>query len=213
MAAANSMVMTCLLVEILDADAGPEEATVPEADTARPGFLPWARRVVRLRPGWCGWIAGTGPVDRLGDLTGRASSAKGPVTRTVTDHDLVLVVDFGAQYAQLIARRVREARVYSEIVPHTMPVAEMLAQRPEGDHPVRRSLVGLRARCPRTSTRRSSTAGVPVFGMCYGFQAMALRPRRRGRTHRPLGVRPHARRGHRRRHAARRRAPPSTGCG
>ena len=129
----------------------------------------------------------------------------------MTDHDLVLVVDFGAQYAQLIARRVREARVYSEIVPHTMPVAEMLAKRPEGDHPVRRPVVGLRAGRPAAGRRRCSTAGVPVFGICYGFQAMALalggevartglsrvRPDRRSRSPTPAPCSPGCPREHR----------------
>jgi len=85
--------------------------------------------------------------------------------------DTVLVVDFGAQYAQLIARRVRECHVYSEIVPSTMPVAEMLAKRPkaiilsggpssvyaDGAPPAPDGLFG---------------AGVPVLGICYGFQLM-----------------------------------------
>lgn len=88
------------------------------------------------------------------------------------EHDLVLVVDFGAQYAQLIARRVREARVYSEIVPHTMPVAEMLARKPKAI---------ILSGGPSSVYSEGApgiddhvfTAGVPVFGMCYGFQLMA----------------------------------------
>ncbi len=84
----------------------------------------------------------------------------------------VLVVDFGAQYAQLIARRVREARVYSEIVPHSMPVAEMLAKQPAAiilsGGPASVYAPG----APQVDAALFS-AGVPVFGICYGFQAMA----------------------------------------
>ena len=83
----------------------------------------------------------------------------------------VLVVDFGAQYAQLIARRVRECHVYSEIVPATTSADEILARRPaavilsggpasvyaEGAPPAPAGLLD---------------AGVPVLGICYGFQLM-----------------------------------------
>ena len=84
----------------------------------------------------------------------------------------VLVVDFGAQYAQLIARRVREANAYSEIVPHTATVAEMLAR-----DPVAIVLSGgpssVYAEGAPSVDPALFAAGVPVFGICYGFQAMA----------------------------------------
>ena len=87
------------------------------------------------------------------------------------NHQPVLVVDFGAQYAQLIARRVREARIYSEVVPHTATIEEIKAKNPaaivlsggpssvyaDGAPALRPELLEL---------------GVPVFGICYGFQAM-----------------------------------------
>lgn len=84
----------------------------------------------------------------------------------------VLVVDFGAQYAQLIARRVREAHVYSEIVPHSMPVEQMLAKEP-----VAVILSGGPSSVYADGAPRLDPAllkaGVPVLGLCYGFQAMA----------------------------------------
>lgn len=88
------------------------------------------------------------------------------------DHDLVLVVDFGAQYAQLIARRVREARVYSEIVPHTMPVDEMLARNPKAIV-LSGGPSSVYAEGAPAIDGSLFTADVPVFGMCYGFQLMA----------------------------------------
>ena len=89
-----------------------------------------------------------------------------------TEHDLVLVVDFGAQYAQLIARRVREARVYSEIVPHTMPVAEMLLRNPRAIVLSGGPSSVYEPGAPQVGPEIFE-AGVPAFGMCYGFQAMA----------------------------------------
>ena len=84
----------------------------------------------------------------------------------------VLVVDFGAQYAQLIARRVREANVYSEIVPHTISAAEVSAKDPaaiilsggpssvyeDGSPKLDQDILEL---------------GVPILGICYGFQVLA----------------------------------------
>ena len=89
------------------------------------------------------------------------------VTRPSDDFDTVLVVDFGAQYAQLIARRVREAHVYSEIVPRDMPVTEMLARRPAGiifsGGPASVHVEGAPSIDPAVYA-----ADVPVLGICYG---------------------------------------------
>ncbi|WP_448232056.1 glutamine-hydrolyzing GMP synthase [Microbacterium lacticum] len=92
--------------------------------------------------------------------------------QTETAQRPVLVVDFGAQYAQLIARRVREAGVYSEIVPHTVTAAEV-----EAKNPVALILSG----GPSSVYEEGAPSldpgvlqlGVPTLGICYGFQVMA----------------------------------------
>jgi GMP synthase (glutamine-hydrolysing) len=91
---------------------------------------------------------------------------------TDTAQRSVLVVDFGAQYAQLIARRVREAGVFSELVPHSITAEEVAAKNPvaiilsggpssvyaEGAPDFDTSIFGLK---------------IPTLGICYGFQVMA----------------------------------------
>ncbi len=95
--------------------------------------------------------------------SGRAGAGRGPV----------LVVDYGAQYAQLIARRVREAQVYSEVVPHTTPVADMLRRDPAAIVLSGGPASVYAEDAPQVDTALFA-AGVPVFGICYGFQAMTV---------------------------------------
>src|SRR5688500_10782859 len=88
------------------------------------------------------------------------------------DERKVLVIDYGAQYAQLIARRVRECHVYSEIVPHDLSVEEIAARKPAGivlsGGPKSVHQAGAPAADPRLFD-----LGVPVLGICYGQQVMA----------------------------------------
>jgi GMP synthase (glutamine-hydrolysing) len=86
--------------------------------------------------------------------------------------ELVLILDFGSQYTQLIARRVREAGVFSEIVPGTTPAAEIVARRPSALILSGSPASGYRAEAPMPD------AGIyalkkPLLGICYGFQATA----------------------------------------
>jgi GMP synthase (glutamine-hydrolysing) len=90
----------------------------------------------------------------------------------VPDHRPVLVVDYGAQYAQLIARRVREAKVYSEIVPHTMSVERMLELKPAAIVLSGGPSSVYEPGAPQVDPELFDL-GVPVLGICYGFQAMA----------------------------------------
>ena len=89
-----------------------------------------------------------------------------------SQHDLVLVVDFGAQYAQLIARRVREAHVYSEIIGSDASVDEIIARRPAAIILSGGPSSVYADEAPQLDPALFE-AGIPVFGICYGFQAMA----------------------------------------
>src|SRR6476619_2546165 len=91
--------------------------------------------------------------------------------RSPVTHQTIVVLDFGSQFTQLIARRLRELSVYSEILPFNTPIAEIRARRPVGI---------VLSGGPRSVSEASAprcdpgvfTAGVPVLGICYGMQLM-----------------------------------------
>jgi len=102
-----------------------------------------------------------------------AKSRSDETAARATRNDEVLVLDFGGQYSQLIARRVRECGVFSELLPHTVPLDEIRKRAPRGlilsggpasvyaDH------------APRLRSELLEL-GIPVLGICYGMQAMAF---------------------------------------
>lgn len=86
--------------------------------------------------------------------------------------EIVMIVDFGGQYAQLIARRVRECGVYCEILPYNKTAKEILAQNPKGI---------IFSGGPSSVNAENAPqvdpdvfkAGIPILGICYGMQLMA----------------------------------------
>ncbi|MDR3239118.1 MAG: glutamine-hydrolyzing GMP synthase [Clostridiales bacterium] len=88
------------------------------------------------------------------------------------EHDLILVLDFGGQYSQLIARRIRDLHVYSEILPYDAPVETIRPKVPKGiiftGGP--RAVTDERAPLPDQAIFH---LGVPILGICYGYQLMA----------------------------------------
>lgn len=84
-------------------------------------------------------------------------------------HNRILVLDFGSQYTQLIARRIREAEVYSQILPCTVPLATILAYRPQGIVLSGGPSSVYEKKAP-TVPKELFDQGIPILGICYGMQ-------------------------------------------
>ena len=86
--------------------------------------------------------------------------------------EAILIFDFGSQYTQLIARRIREQRVYCEIVPYNLPIDEVRRRRPQGIILSGGPASVYQANVPLPDPRLFRLR-IPVLGICYGMQAMA----------------------------------------
>jgi GMP synthase (glutamine-hydrolysing) len=88
-------------------------------------------------------------------------------------HDTLIILDFGSQYTQLIARRIREAKVYCEILPYNVPPEALLARRPKGLILSGGPSSVYEANAPRISLELIEALDCPVLGICYGLQILA----------------------------------------
>ena len=88
-------------------------------------------------------------------------------------HERIIILDFGSQYTQLIARRVREAGVYCEILPFNTPAAEIAARKPRGLILSGGPSSVYDPNAPRSEKGLITGANCPVLGICYGLQLMA----------------------------------------
>src|SRR5215212_5780513 len=88
-------------------------------------------------------------------------------------HETVIILDFGSQYTQLIARRVREAGVYCEILPFNVSVETISARQPRGLILSGSPASVYNEDAPRPDSRLLGGLECPVLGICYGFQVVA----------------------------------------
>src|SRR5579872_7102874 len=96
----------------------------------------------------------------------------GPVEPAMESHDKILIVDFGSQVTQLIARRIREERVYCEIVPYQKAESALREMKPKGVI-LSGGPAGVLDKDAPLAPMSVYQAGIPVLGICYGEQAMA----------------------------------------
>src|SRR5437868_2564774 len=94
-----------------------------------------------------------------------------PIMKGATEQ-LILVLDFGAQYTQLIARRIRECKVYCEILPYDTPLDTILSRKPVGLVFSGGPSSVYEDGAPRID-KRIYDFGLPILGICYGMQSMA----------------------------------------
>jgi len=89
------------------------------------------------------------------------------------NHDIIIILDFGGQYNQLIARRVREANVYCEVLPYNTPLDKIISKNPKGIIFTGGPASVLDEKAPRCDSGIFD-AGIPILGICYGMQLMAV---------------------------------------